>query len=696
MRLRHILLLTVTALILGTADAVAEDGSALWLRMKATTHTPTVDLPSAQRRDAMLLTAADELKTYLETPYLKVSIKITSAVTPADAFSLSRKGGQVTIESGSAVGVLYGAYHLLRLQQTGRPLADGATVNETPTSPLRILNHWDNLNGTVERGYAGRSIFWPSIDSENAKTADETARNEAYDHRIRAYARACASIGINGTVLNNVNASPQMLTTDHLRQVAHIANLLRPYGVKVYLSINFASPKALGYLDTADPLDTRVAAWWQAKATEIYTLIPDFGGFLVKANSEGEPGPGDYGRTHVEGANMLAAALKPHGGIIMWRAFVYAPNSPDRAMQAYEEFMPLDGQFADNVILQVKNGPVDFQPREPIHPLFLSMKHTPVMPEWQITQEYLGHSIHNVFLAPMWKEMLDDWRTYGSMDGSNMSDMNIAAIAGVANIGNSTCWCGSDMAQANWYAFGRLAWNASVSSEEIAHEFVSQTLTTQPDADRVITDIMLRSHEACVSYMMPMGLHHIFAGGHHYGPEPWYAPRGTREDWLPRYYHRADSVGVGFDRTMQGSGAVAEYPDEMAKTLADFNLCPERYLLWFHHVGWQQTLPCGKTLWERLCEKYDEGVAEAEDFAAKWATMRQYIDAERYEAIRTRYERQAKDAWWWRDACLLYFQQFAAMPLPDGSPEPRHQLDELMRFHLNIDNYTAPDMSKLP
>ncbi|MBQ4276840.1 MAG: alpha-glucuronidase [Bacteroidaceae bacterium] len=680
-----------TLLLITSVAAMADNGHQLWLRQTgldnpACNVTQKAFNPTATDTESQTVRIAMSELLARISQKLNIQLEKRTDAPANDGFTISRRGSNITISSASGIGLLYGAFALIRMQQTDTHALGSGSITEIPASPLRILNHWDNLNGTIERGYAGRSIFWSDkgeIISQNAPLLVE-------------YARANASIGINGTVLNNVNASPKVLTADYLKQTAHVARILRPYGIRVYLSINFASPKALGDLTTADPLDEDVAAWWKAKAKEIYDLIPDFGGFLVKANSEGEPGPGDYGRTHVEGANMLAAAVKPYGGIIMWRAFVYAANSPDRAKQAYEEFMPLDGQFADNVILQVKNGPVDFQPREPIHPLFLSMKKTPVMPEWQITQEYLGHSIHNVFLAPMWKEMLDDWRTYGTGANRSFADMKIPAIAGVSNIGNSVNWCGSDMAQANWYAFGRLAWNPAISSEKIAQEFISQTLTKDKKALAVISDIMLRSHEACVSYMMPMGLHHIFAGGHHYGPEPWYAPRGTREDWLPRYYHRADSVGLGFDRTMRGTGAVAEYPDEMAKILDDFNLCPEKYLLWFHHVGWQQTLPNGKNLWETLCAKYDEGVREAEDFAAKWATVKQYIDPERFAAIGSRYERQAKDAWWWRDACLLYFQQFSQMPLPEGAPAPRHNLADLQRFHLAIDNYTAPDMSKLP
>mgnify|MGYP002622238966 CR=1 FL=1 len=679
-----------TLFLLAAVVSWADDGSFLWLKMTPMiTDGPkvTIDHPKIKDDEKVadeykpLVVARGELTWFLNVKQ-EVQLEVNAGSPRNGGFTISRDSKSIKIKSATPAGILYGAYHLLRLQALGQMPKNGDFIEEIPISELRLLNHWDNLNGTVERGYAGRSIFW--IDGSEPDAG-----------KLIQYARANASIGINGVVLNNVNASPKILTQEYLQRTSRIAQTLRTYGIRVYLSVNFASPKALGDLTTADPLDKDVIAWWKAKAKEIYSLIPDFGGFLVKANSEGEPGPGDYGRTHVEGANMLAAAVKPYGGIIMWRAFVYAANSPDRAKQAYEEFMPLDGLFADNVILQVKNGPVDFQPREPIHPLFLSMRKTPVMPEWQITQEYLGHSIHNVFLAPMWKEMLTDWQTYNNKH-HNSINMNIPAIAGVSNIGNSVNWCGSDMAQANWYAFGRLAWNPAISSERIADEFVKQTFTSDAKAVGIITDIMLRSHEACVSYMMPMGLHHIFAGGHHYGPEPWYAPTGMREDWLPRYYHRADSVGVGFDRTMRGTGAVAEYPDEMAVLYDDINTCPEKYLLWFHHVGWQQALPCGETLWDRLCHKYSEGVSEAEDFVGKWNSVKAYIDPERFDAVLKKYDRQAKDSWWWRDACLLYFQQFSNQPFPTDCPPPRHKLDELMRFHLRIDNYTAPNPDMLP
>ena len=561
-----------------------------------------------------------------------------------------------------------------------------ALATQAGDERLIILNHWDNPDGTVERGYAGHSIWqW-----------DETSDSALQVYR--EYARACTSVGIRATVLNNVNAKPLILSSEWLHKVAIIADALRSEGMRVFLAVNFATPMALGELRTADPLDPEVVSWWQRKVDEIYSLIPDFGGFLVKANSEGQPGPMDFGRTHADGANLLADALAPHGGIVMWRAFVYAPDSPDRACQAYEEFMPLDGQFRDNVILQVKNGPIDFQPREPLSPLLFSMKHTRVMPELQITQEYLGESIHTVFLASQWSEYfarLSEVRSDGAV--------SFPAIAGVANIGNSINWCGSDMAQANWYAFGRLASNPSLTPAQIAREWLSLTFTDDPRFVEPMTDLLLRSYEAAVDYMMPMGLHHLFAGGHHYGPEPWCNPPGWRRDWTPPYYHQADAQGIGFDRTLSGSGAVAQYGDSLCAVYNNPLTCPEAYLLWFHHLPWTFTRPdwtsidgSSQNLWQRLCMHYDRGVAEAQSFVDIWRAMRPYVDDVRWQRQALRFERQALDAVWWRDACLLYFQSFNGLPLPDGAPAPQHTLEELMHFHLDMDNYTAADPTRLP
>ena len=556
---------------------------------------------------------------------------------------------------------------------------------------LRLLNHWDNPDGTVERGYAGRSIWkW------NLIPADSQPMPQNLRERYEEYARINQQWGINGTVLNNVNAKPLMLSSDMLRKTAKIADILRPYGIKVYLSINFASPKALGDLPTADPLNKKVQRWWKKKAKEIYRLIPDFGGFLVKANSEGEPGPMDYGRTHVDGANMLAQALKPFGGIVMWRAFVYAANSSDRASQACDELLPFDGLFADNVIIQIKNGPIDFQPREPLSPLFFHLKHTKMMAELQITQEYTGNSVQTCFLAPMWREFFDQIHQYG---------VKLVGVAGVSNIGDAPNWTANELALANWYAFARMANDTKASPKEIAESFLKTHYTSDARFVEPITQLLLQTHEAMVSYMMPLGLHHIFAGGHHYGPEPWYAPKNTREDWLPRFYHRADTIGLGFNRTdhtepclagNQGSNNVSQYPEPLRSLYNDITSCPENLILWFHHVPWSYRMRNGQTLWANLCHTYDEGVRQAEQFVSTWESIKPYVDPERYDAQLRRFERQAKDAWWWRDACLLYFQQFSRLPLPADCPAPRHALADLMRYHLPIDNYTAAPIDLLP
>ena len=583
---------------------------------------------------------------------------------------------------------------------------------------LRLLNHWDNPDGTVERGYAGRSI-WKWEEIPEGKAAMPKALRERYEE----YGRINREYGINGAVLNNVNAKPVALSMPMLKKTAKIADVLRPYGLKVYLSVNFASPKALGDLDTADPLNPAVQQWWQKKAKDIYRLIPDFGGFLVKANSEGEPGPMDYGRTHVDGANMLAEALKPHGGIVMWRAFVYSAKSADgtrktpaqmayesdRANQAYEEFVRFDGQFASNVIIQIKNGPIDFQPREAISPLFFGLKKTKVMAEFQITQEYTGESIHTCFLAPMWREFFDML-----VFGSSGLPSNLVGLAGVANIGDSPNWTANELAMANWYAFGRLANDFSTPSRVIAEDFLrAYYKTDNPDFLQPMTQLLLKSREAVVDYMMPLGLHHIFAGGHHYGPEPWCAPKGWREDWLPRFYHRADTVGLGFNRSDHeepcvagtvGSGNVRQYPEPLRTLYNNKETCPENLLLWFHHVAWNHTMQNGLSLWDNLCYTYDRGVRQAGDFLKTWESLRPVccggeaplMDAERYEQQRWRFERQAKDAQWWRDACLLYFQQFSRQPLPHDCPPFRYSLEQVMNYRLDMDNYTAADPAKLP
>ncbi len=559
---------------------------------------------------------------------------------------------------------------------------------------LRLLNHWDNPDGTVERGYAGHSIWkWDDIPaSPKAKMPKVLA------DKYNEYGRINQSYGINGTVLNNVNAKPMMLSSDMLKKTAKIADILRPYGIRVYLSVNFASPKALGDLSTADPLDAQVAEWWKKKANEIYKLIPDFGGFLVKANSEGEPGPMDYGRTHVDGANMLAAALQPHGGIVMWRSFVYSAQGGDRASQAYEEFIRFDGQFSDNVIIQIKNGPIDFQPREPVSPLFFALKKTKMMAEFQITQEYTGGSIQTCFLAPMWREFLDVMKEH---------KVNLVGLAGVANIGDAGWapyakdngwknaeWTANELAMANWYAFGYLASHPDASAYGIARTYLCENYSHDEAFVEPVTQLLMKSREAVVNYMMPLGLHHIFAGGHHYGPEPWCAPKGWREDWLPRYYHKADAEGIGFNRTVTGSANVNQYPEPLCTMYNNLSTCPENLLLWFHHVSWKHTLSNGLSLWDNLCYKYDEGLLQARQFAVTWQSMKPYIPEDRWSAQMERFNRQARDAQWWHDACLLYFQQFSMMDFPCDMQPIEFDSDALFKYKLNIDNYSTarPDM----
>ena len=571
----------------------------------------------------------------------------------------TRIGGHAVtvIASEGATGALYGTFHLLRLMQTRQPIA-ALDVAERPRIARRLLDHWDNLDGTIERGYAGGSLWsWAS-------------RPGRVDPRVEDYGRANASIGINGTVLNSVNATPESFTPRYLEGAAAIANVLRPYGLRVYLSANFAAPKLLGGLPTTDPLDPSVARWWRDKASEIYRLIPDFGGFLVKANSEGQPGPQDYGRTHADGANVLADAVLPHGGIVMWRAFVYdAAVDPDRVKRAYLEFVPLDGRFRENVFVQVKNGPLDFQPREPFHPLFGAMPRTPVMAELQITQEYLGQSTHLVYLAPMWKEFLDaDTHAKGPgsfvarvVDGT-LEGTARTGIAGVANTGADVNWCGHHFAQANWLAYGRLAWNPGLGADTITAEWIRMTWGQDPVVVDTIRSMMLDSREAFVRYTMPLGLHHLI-GGDHYAPMPENAdPR--RPDWSALYYHRADTGGIGFDRTRKGSGAVDQYRSPVREEWSDPSTCPETLLLWFHRVGWGHAMKSGRTLWEELVREYTLGTEQARDLETRWKALQGKVDEERHRAVLGKLHLQAEEAAAWSNKCLRYFGQFSGKPLP--------------------------------
>ena len=564
------------------------------------------------------------------------------------------------IAANTDIGVLYGTFAYLRLLQTRQPV-DNLAIEDSPKIPLRVLNHWDNLNRMIERGYAGFSLWdWQKLP-------------DYLDPRYTDYARANASIGINGAVLNNVNANAQVLKPMYLEKVAALANVFRPYGIKVYLSARFSAPKEIGGLTTADPLDPAVRAWWKAKADEIYRYIPDFGGFLVKANSEGQPGPQDYGRTHADGANMLAEALAPHHGVVIWRAFVYSNETPvDRAKQAYDEFVPLDGKFLPNVWVQVKNGPIDFQPREPFHPLFGAMPHSNLMMEFQITKEYLGFATHLVFLAPLFKETLDA-DTFRPRAGSPVSQ-HVAGIAGVANTGTDRNWTGSHFDQANWYAFGRLAWNPQLTSEAIAREWIGMTFTNDPRFVNPVSGMMLRSREAAVNYMTPLGLHHQMGANGHYGPAPWFAG-GPRADWTCVYYNRAAADGIGFDRTSTGSNAVAQYAPEVAAEFSDLKRIPDKYLLWFHHVPWDYKTRSNLTLWDDLVKHYTNGVSDVGEFRKTWASLSDFVDPQRYAQVATFLEIQQKEARWWRDASIAYFQDISKKLLPAGYVPPEHTLD---------------------
>ncbi|HEX6170233.1 MAG TPA: alpha-glucuronidase family glycosyl hydrolase [Chitinophagaceae bacterium] len=596
-----------------------------------------------------------------------------------EGFIIKTRPGKTIITANTDIGVMYGVFHFLRLMQT-QQLVLNLNIISSPKIKLRILNHWDNLNRTVERGYAGFSIWdWHKLP-------------DLIDKRYIDYARANASIGINSTVLTNVNANASVLTRPYLEKVKALAELFRPYGIKVYLTARFSAPIEIGKLKTADPLNDSVKQWWKQKIKEIYELIPDFGGFLVKANSEGQPGPQDYNRTHADGANMLADAVAPFNGIIMWRAFVYSSASDDRFKQAYEEFKPLDGKFRKNILVQVKNGPIDFQPREPFSPLFGAMYQTPLMMEFQLTQEYLGQGTHLVFEAPLFKEALNA-DTYlkgkGStvakvIDGS-LNNFSLNGIAGVSNIGNDINWCGHPFAQANWYALGRLCWDYDLASAQIADEWIRQTFINDPSFVEPVKRIMLKSHEVLVNYMTPLGLTHIMYNGHHYGPMPW-GNTLNRPDWNPVYYHKADSIGIGFDRTATGTNALAQYAIGVQNEFKDVNKCPEDYLLWFHHVSWKHRMRSGRTLWDELCYKYYTAVDSMKTIQQQWNKLAKYIDTERFDHVKQLLNIQVKDAIWWRNACLLYFQTFSKMPIPSQYEKP----DKTLEYYQNIRILYAP------
>ncbi|GAC1655310.1 MAG: alpha-glucuronidase family glycosyl hydrolase [Gemmatimonadaceae bacterium] len=689
--------------------AHADDGHELWLRYRRVVDRARCAEYRAQLRHVVmegtspsLRAAGEELRTGLRRLLgrdVTISARpprhrtlvigtrtgsptIAAVITDEDVRALGTEGFLIraatvngrratVIAANSDVGVLYGVFRFLAELQRGRPLSE-LDVRSAPAIQLRLLDHWDNLNGSVERGYAGSSLWeWGRLPA-------------GISPRYRDYARANASIGINGSVLTNVNADAKVLTTEYLVKAAAIAGVLRPYGVRVYLTARFSAPIELGFLPTADPLNPAVREWWRRKADEVYAAIPDFGGFLVKANSEGQPGPQEYGRTHSDGANMLAEAVGPHGGVVIWRAFVYSNNVPvDRVMQAYDEFVPLDGRFRANVLVQVKNGPLDFQPREPFHPLFGAMPKTPLMLELQITKEYLGEDTHLVYLGTLFEEALraDTYRAgHGStvahvVDGS-LHGYARTGIAGVANVGTDLNWTGSIFNQANWYAFGRLAWEPTLSAEAIADEWIRRTLSSDSGAVSRIRHMMLVSREAAVSYMTPLGLAHIMATGHHYGPGPWAA--AGRPDWTPAYYHRADSTGVGFDRTAQGSNAVAQYADSVRNRYGNRATVPDSLLLWFHHVGWRERLSSGRNLWEELVDRYNAGVDTVRAMQRLWDSVKPAVDDDRFRSVQSDLAIQEREARWWRDAVLQYFQTFSRMPIPGRYEQPAHTLEYYM------------------
>jgi len=704
-------------LLAATQPSVADDGYRLWLKydrvadasLKAQ-YQASAQFIVAEGQDIVLRTAAAELQRGLQglldqpvpvlnqaeknstkrgiilriDPTANVSAQAstanvsgkqkadaTSAIKgSSEGFQIGTQSGNLVISGRSGAAVLYGVFALLRQLQTRQPVANLA-LSSSPRIQYRLLNHWDNPNGTVERGYAGSSIWkWQELP-------------ERIDPRYEDYARANASIGINGVVLNNVNASARYLTPEYLRKVAAVAGVLRPYGIRVYLSVLWAAPKVIGGLTTSDPLDPKVQQWWTSRTDEIYKAIPDFGGFLVKANSEGEPGPQDYGRNHADGANMLARALGPHDGVVMWRAFVYQAGSGDRFKQAYEEFQPLDGQFAPKVLVQVKNGPIDFQAREPFHPLFGAMPRTPLILEVQLTQEYLGFATHLVYLGPLIKEclMADTYAKGPSstvakvVDGS-LENHSVSGIAGVANIGADRNWTGHPVGQANWYAFGRLAWDHTLSPAAIAEEWTRMTLTQEPAAVRSITQVLNESRSIYVRYTTPLGLHHIMGQNLHYGPEPWLA-KSARPDWTAIYYHRADSVGLGFDRTANGSNALALYAPTLRQRWGNPATCPPDFLLWFHHLPWGQKLSTGRPLWDELCTRYYTGADSVLWMQRQWAAVQPAVDAELHADVAARLQVQHREALWWRDACVLYFQTFARRPIPAPFPKPTRSLAEI-------------------
>ena len=677
-------IVVVSILIVGTScnqePMLGFDESMLWFQHHTPEQLRTAHIVMADTTNT-LKRAKYELADFYLAENVELQIVADNALGHDGYQILTPDQQHIVVQAQTDVALLYGVYELLRQQNTNATQIKAQ--REVPSYDYRMLDHWDNLDGTVERGFAGNSIWsWDVFDKDNIT-------------QYVKYARANASVGINAIVINNVNASPDILSINYLPKVAKIADILRPFGIRVFLSVNFSSPIKLSSLSNADPLNPAVCRWWRDKVKNIYSLIPDFGGFLVKANSEGLPGPLDYNRTHVDGANMLANALNPYGGIVLWRAYVYSPSDIDRVKQSYAEFVPFDGQFASNVVIQIKNGPIGFLPREPYNPLFGALKQTQMALELPITQEYTGAANHLCYLPTLWTEtlMADTYRngassTIAAITQAKSAYTSKTVIAGVSNVGSDKNWCGHPIAQSNWYAFGRMTWNSTLAPDSIAKEWIRQTMPNLPQhAENTIVDVMMESREAMVDYMMPLGLHNIFAWGHHYGPEPWNNVENTRTDWTPTYYHKADRNGIGFNRTTSGTNAVSQYNDPIAQQYNSISTCPDEYLLWFHHVSWRHRMKSGRTLWNELCYHYDRGLTMTEHFIASWKRIKPYVDAEYWDDVNNRFIIQRDDARWWHDACLLYFQQYSNMPIPQKTI---YKLSDMQKFSINITNHENP------
>ena len=610
---------------------------------------------------------------------------LPDTILPADAYQLLTQvsnGRRVTwVSAQNDRGVMYGMFALLRKIQLGESI-DNLKEIVSPHAPLRWVNQWDNIDGSIERGYGGRSIFW---DNGHARS-DLT--------RVSEYARLLASVGINGCSINNVNANPKLLSPEMLPDIARIADAMRPWGVKIALSIDFGSPMSVGGLATFDPEDARVVAWWKGRVDDIYRAIPDFGGFVLKADSEGRVGPSTYGRTHADAANVVARALKPHGGVIFYRGFVYDHhmdwNNPknDRARAAYDNFKPLDGKFDDNVIVQIKNGPIDFQVREPASPLFGALDHTNEAIELQITQEYFGQAHHTVFLVPYWKSTLD-FDMHAKPGAFTPVKSLVKAFVGVANVGLDDNWTGNHLSQANLYGFGRLAWNPDLSAQAINDEWTKLTFGNDPDVLDVVSDIQLTSWRTYENYTGPLGLQTLTdITGNHYGVNVEASERNGWGQW-----HRADSQGVGMDRTVAtGTGYTGQYSSEVARVFENLADTPDDIVLFFHHVPYNYRLHSGKTVIQTIYDMHYDGQEAAEDYGRDWSRLEGEVDKDRYQAVLAQLRYQAGQAEVWRDAVNTWFLKTSGIPDAQGrvGHDARIEAESMI-----LDGYTPVDVTPL-